>query len=242
MRISHQSHTKLIAAIAVIIIIAGSVGYTISQFSNLPKSTPTPTPQYPRTFRTSSPSQTPSSFNAVFDFDIGSPAPKPYISTPFDQTCNGVTAHFSSPSDFPSRPAFSIQSRDSLVSMAPIINSTLFSGNFIYPNTVNRDKLDVKFNRNITSISLTFRTSEYNDPGKGGTGSTIRLTAYYDSSLNIVGAPITANGVEMAMDIYPEGTLRFNSGGLPFNLVEVDLPFSPQGATGFLIDNIQATG
>ena len=31
----------------------------------------------------------------------------------------------------------------------------------------------------------------------------------------------------------------FNSGGLPFNMVEIDLPYiSAQGATGFILDNI----
>ena len=54
-----------------------------------------------------------------------------------------------------------------------------------------------------------------------------------------VGTPITVNGIETPFDTYPEGTLTFNSGGQPFNLVEIDLPsVSVEGATGFIIDNI----
>jgi hypothetical protein len=250
MRIGSLSHTKLIVAfLVIVIVVAVSVGYALSKFpssNSPPKITPTQSPTASQTPpnptptpSATTPTQTP--ITATFDFDTGSPALNPYTSTPFDQTFSGVTAHFSSPTDLPSKPAFSIQSRASLASTAFIINSTLFSGNFLYPNTVNLDKLDIKFSRAITSITLEFKTAEYNDPGPGGTGSTIRLTAYLNTASNIVGSPTTKNGIETAMDIYPEGTLTFNSGSNPFNFVEIDLPNPSQGATGFIIDNIQIT-
>ena len=84
-----------------------------------------------------------------------------------------------------------------------------------------------------------FKTAELHDPGPGGTGSPIRLTAYMNSLSTTVGSPVTANGVETQFDVYPEGTLTFNSSGQPFNMVEIDLPYiSAEGATGFIIDNI----
>jgi hypothetical protein len=88
-------------------------------------------------------------------------------------------------------------------------------------------------------MGFVFKTAELYDPGPGGTGSPIRLTAYMNSLPNAVGTPVTVNGIETPFDNYPEGTLTFNSGGQPFNLVEIDLPYiSAEGATGFIIDNI----
>jgi hypothetical protein len=83
---------------------------------------------------------------------------------------------------------------------------------------------------------MNFKTAELNDPGPGGTGSTIRINAYLNSGANAVGTPVTIRGVE-SNDVYPEGTLSLNSAGQPFNLVVIDLPL-PTGATGFLVDNI----
>jgi hypothetical protein len=117
-----------------------------------------------------------------------------------------------------------------------VINSVKFSGLFLWPSTINRDRLDITFSQNITSVSFVFKTAELHDPGPGGTGSPIRLTAYINSIP--VGLPITTNGVETQFDNYPEGQLTFNLGGGPFNMVEIDLPFIAQGATGFIIDNV----
>ena len=120
-----------------------------------------------------------------------------------------------------------------------MINSAKFSGLFLWPSTINRDRLDITFSQSITSISFVFKTAELHDPGPGGTGSPIRLTAYMNSLSTPVGSPITVNGVETPYDNYPEGTMTFNSNGQPFNLVEIDLPYiSAEGATGFIIDNI----
>jgi hypothetical protein len=86
---------------------------------------------------------------------------------------------------------------------------------------------------------MSFKTAELHDPGPGGTGSPIRLTAYLNSVQ--VGSPVTVYGTETVYDRYPEGTLSFNSGGQPFNMVEIDLPYIANGATGFIIDNVTIT-
>ncbi len=161
--------------------------------------------------------------------------------TPFDQTANGVTAHFGSPTDFlPSRPSFSIQTLQSLASISVVINSTKFSGNFLWPNTVFKDKLDINFSRSIVSISLNFKTAETHDPGPGGTGSPVRITAYMGSTSNPAVGSNQANGIETPADAYPEGTLTLIS-TQPFNLVEIDLPAIANGASGFIVDNIVIT-
>ena len=203
-----------------------------------PTSTPTPTPT-----STTSPSPTPTQqpTNIVFNFDNATPTLSPGQSTPIDQTSNGLTAHFSSPSDFPSHPAFSVQNINSLAAISTVINSANFSALFLWPSTTNRDRLDINFSASITQITFNFKTAELHDPGPGGTGSPIRLTAYLNSYSNSVGSPVTSNGIETPFDNYPEGTLTFNAVGQPFNLVEIDLPYIAQGASGFIIDNIVVT-
>jgi hypothetical protein len=212
-----------------------------SPTSNSPTPSPTPTPPATPTPTTLTPSPTPASqpTTAFFNFDDGTPTLSVRQPTPFDQTSNGVTAHFSSPSDSPSHPAFSVQNLNSLAAISTVINSAKFSGLFLWPSTINRDRLDITFSQNLTNISFVFKTAELHDPGPGGTGSPIRLTTYMNSLSTPVGSPITVNGVETPYDNYPEGTLTFNSGGLPFNMVEIDLPYvSAEGATGFIIDNV----
>jgi hypothetical protein len=205
--------------------------------TSTPTITPTPTPS-PSPTPTASPTPPPP-ITAVFNFDNATPTLTQGISTPIDQTTNGITAYFSSPTDFPLKPSFSVQNVNSLAAISTVINSAKFSGLFLWPSTINRDRLDITFSQNLTSISFVFKTAELHDPGPGGTGSPIRLTAYVNSLSSPVGSPITVNGVETPFDNYPEGTLTFNSGGLPFNMVEIDLPYiSAEGATGFIIENI----
>jgi len=172
--------------------------------------------------------------------ETGTPTLTLHGGTPFDQTANGVTAHFSSPFDYP-QPAFSVETRASLTAIGAVVNSAKFSGNFLWPNTINHDKLDIKFSSNIVSVTLNFATSELHDPGPNSQGSTIRVAAYMNSLSAAVGTPLTSRGVQPPTDIYPEGTLTFNSGGQLFNLIEIDLPNPAEGATGFIIDNIIVT-
>ncbi len=198
--------------------------------------TPTPSvsPVTPTPAGTPTPSVSPGT-TATFDFDSGTPTLNVRQPEPFDQTSNGVTAHFSSPFDFPS--AFSVQNIQSLASISTVINSTKFSGLFLWPSTPNRDPLIINFSRNIANITLTFKTAELQDPGPGSTGSRIRLSAYLNSASTPVGST-TVRGQETLFDTYPEGTLSFNMSGQQFNSIKIDLPFSTDGASGFIIDNI----
>jgi hypothetical protein len=97
----------------------------------------------------------------------------------------------------------------------------------------------INFSSSITSISMTFKTAELHDPGPGGTGSPIKLTAYMNSASTPVGSPVTVNGQETPFDTYPEGTLSFS--GQPFNTVKIELPYIVEGASGFIIDHLVVT-
>jgi hypothetical protein len=238
----------ILIVIAVLVVAAVAAGIWISSNNGTSNSKPTPTrTSTPASFPSQSPIQSPTqsptqlpSTTVTLDFDSGSPTLQARLTnTPFNQTVNDVTALFSSPSDLPSHPAFSVQSHNSLSPTSIIL--PLFSNNFLYPNTVNHDRLDIKFSRSLTSITLKFSTIEYNDPGVGGTGSTIRLTAYVDSPASSAITSTTTTGIEDAGSTYPEGTLSLSSVSQPFNLVEIDIPYPNQGAAGFMTDNITIT-
>ena len=70
--------------------------------------------------------------------------------------------------------------------------------------------------------------------------TTIKLTAYVDSNKSVAVGSATAHGT-YANDTMPMGTLSFASGGQPFGLVELILPFQQNGATAFLVDSVVAT-
>jgi hypothetical protein len=168
----------------------------------------------------------------TFDFDTAVPALAPGVSTPFIQTSGGVTAVFSSPSDVMA-PAFSIQN-----AATTFYTLSLLSGNYVWPNTVQRVTLEIQFDQLLTGMSLAFATIEYHDPA--GAPSNIQLTAYRDSPASLVGTTMT-HGNPPGSDTYPQGILSFDSAGQPFNLVEIVVPFQTEGATGFLADNITIT-
>ena len=244
---AHKSSRLFIVLMVIIslliVVVAAAIWYSSNNAPVNNKPTPSPTSS-PTSFPSQSPTETPGQLpsplpttTATFDFDSGSPVLQARLTnTPFNQIVNSVTAFFSSPSDLPLRPAFSIQSHDSLSPTSIIL--PIFSNNFLYPNTVNHDRLDIKFSRSLTSITLKFSTIEYNDPGVGGTGSTIRLTAYVDSTTSPAITSTTTNGIEDTGSTYPEGTLSITSSTNPFNMVEIDLPSPNQGSSGFMIDNI----
>lgn len=167
----------------------------------------------------------------TFDFDTGYPLLAETQNTPLNQTVSGVTAYFSSPSDTPVAPAFSVQSYDTT-----FIKLSQFSGKYLYDNKPSRDSLDITFSQPLTGIRLTFATVEYaTEP------SNITLTAYLNSvSTSPVGS-VTARGTYQTA-LYPQGTLSFNSGGQPFNLVRIEIPYQgTEGATNFFVDNIIIT-
>jgi hypothetical protein len=86
---------------------------------------------------------------------------------------------------------------------------------------------------------LKFATVDYHDPGAGGTASTIKLTAYLNSTTSTPIGATTTYGT-FSTDTYPQGTLSFNS-STPFDVVTIELPFMQQGAAVFLVDNITVT-
>jgi len=172
----------------------------------------------------------------AFDFDTGSPPPSLYQNTPFDYlTSGGVTAHFSSPSDVV-QPAFSVQSTIPLG-----YNLSMFSGQWLYDNQQSRDYLDIRFNANLYSINLTFATIEPHG-GPGIEPSYINLTAYMDSvGTNPIGWAWTRGVTSSEQNT--QGTLSFNSGEQPFNLVRIGIPplQPPFNPTDFFVDNIVIT-
>ena len=93
--------------------------------------------------------------------------------------------------------------------------------------------MEIKFSRTLTSINLKFATIDYHGPGNVETPSDLKLTASLETTT--VGSTTTRGTY---INTYPEGTISFASSSAPFNIVRLELPYSPQGATSFLIDNI----
>ncbi len=168
----------------------------------------------------------------VFDFDSGSPTPTLRQSTPFNITSGDVTARFTSPQD-PS--AFSVQSQ-----ATTLFTLSSFSGNYLVDNGPQRNTLYIFLNKPIVNITLTFATIDYHDPGTGGTPSTISLTAYAGTPSGTPVGNSTAHGV-FTNSSYPQGTLSLTSFSNPFNVVAIVIPYQPQGAVDFLVDNIYLT-
>lgn len=162
----------------------------------------------------------------TFDFDTGTPALSTGQNAPFDQTSGAITASFGAPAG---AGRYSIQTDASTG-----FTLTQFSGHYLYPNNPNRDLLDIKFTKALSSITFTFATADF-PPIE--TPTPIVLTAYLDSTANPPVGSTTAQGT-YATDTLPMGTLSFTS-ALPFNLVEIGI--QPGGGTGFLMDNISVT-
>ena len=164
---------------------------------------------------------------ATFDFDTGTPALSGGQSTPFDQTASGVTARFSAALGG----GYSVQS-DSTTGW----KMSRFSGNYLYPNSLMTGSLDIKFSRQLTSISLTFGTLDFQ---QAELTTPIKLTAYKQLDGTTVGS-MTASGKYIG-DTMPEGVLTFNSGVQTFDEVQIDIPPQPLAASNFVLDNIIVT-
>ena len=160
----------------------------------------------------------------TFDFDTGTPMLSTGQSVPFTQTTSDVTAQFSSPQGS----VFSVQTDTSTG-----FRLSQFSGHYLYPNNLDRNVLRIGFSQPLSHITLTFATSDFQQVE---IPTTIQLTAYVDSTGTPPVGSATAHG-EYAGDTMPMGTLSFTS-AMPFNLVELVLPYQPQGSTDFLVDNI----
>ena len=175
--------------------------------------------------RPSEPPQGTTAFRTVtFDFDTGSPLLTATQGTPFNQTLNGLTASFSSPSD---SNAFSVKDLG-----IESLRLSKFSGKYLYDNKPSRDILDIKFSENVIDARLTFATIE-NKSGVITVPSNILITGYRNT--NLVGSNQTVG--TFSSDSYPQGTLYFYA-GLPFNWIRISIPSQTSETTDFLVDNI----
>jgi hypothetical protein len=168
----------------------------------------------------------------TFDFDTGYPLLPEGQNLSFNQTSSEITAYFSSPSDTPSASAFSIQNYETT-----FIKLSQFSGKYLYDNKPSRDTLEIRFSRQLKSISLTFATVEYQTDQTGPTY--IILTAYANSADTTPVGSASARGTFLT-GLYPQGVLSFDSNDKPFNLVRIEMSSEGPGeATNFFVDNIK---
>ncbi len=165
----------------------------------------------------------------TFDFDTGTPSLSTGQGTPLDQTSGGVTAHFSSPTI--GAGGFSVQS-----DATTQYHMSQFSGNYLWPNSVYSPALDIQFSEQLSSITFTFATADFQQVE---VPTTIQLTAYENATGTPPVGSTTAHGT-YGTDTMPMGTLTFNA-TQPFNVVEVVIPPAPQAASDFLVDNIVVT-
>ncbi len=163
-----------------------------------------------------------------FDFDTATPSLAAGQSIPFDQATGAVTAHFSSPQGA----VFSVQSDASTG-----WRMSQFSGLYIYTNNQNRNTLEIKFSSQLNAISFTFATADFQQVE---VPTTVQLTAYLDSTTGTAVGSASAHG-KYGSDTMPMGALSFNSGGKPFNLVQIAIPPAPLAAGGFFVDNIKVS-
>ncbi len=159
--------------------------------------------------------------SAWFDFDTGSPPLAVGEVIPFAQASNGVVMQVSSPDGG----AFSLQSEGST-----FLNLSRFSGQFVYPNSVNRSTLVLGFRQPLTAIYLTFATVENHQTE---VPTPLRLSA----SLGAAPVGTTSAHATYGFDSFPMGTIGFQSAA-PFDRVELVVPYQPVGATTFLVDDV----
>jgi hypothetical protein len=205
------STRKLLLAVGVVLVLVVASGYVLSRNYAAPPSTePTVT----------------------FDFDDGDPLLAEGQNLPLNQTSDGITAYFSSPSDTVAASAFSIQDYETT-----FITLSQFSGKYLYDNKPSRDTLEIWFSQQLRSISLTFATVEYQTDPTGP--SDIILTAYANSADTTPVGSASVSGTVLT-NLYPQGLLSFDSSGQPFNLVRIEMSSKGPGeATNFFVDNIR---
>lgn len=175
----------------------------------------------------------PSHGTATFDFDTGSPRPAPRQTlTPFDLTSGVLTAHFSSPYD---PYTFSVQNESTT-----FLKLAQLTGNYLYPNQINRATLMIRFSQPVTGITLTFATVESQGTVNLEVPSSMKLSGFVSTAGQTPVGSATARGV-FSSDAYPQGTISFASSTTPFNLAIIEIVPQPFGATIFLVDNIVVT-
>jgi hypothetical protein len=167
---------------------------------------------------------TPDVTSAVFDFDTSTPTLTNTQTLPFDQASGGVIAHFRSPQDG----AFSVQDDSSLGWRLP-----KFASHYLFPR-LSVSTLEIQFSQPLSSIALSFGTLDFQDVVSP---STLRLTAYLDSTNTPAVGVVSAQGLYNAGDTLPMGSLRLNA-ARPFNLVTLQVQ---SGLADFGVDNIVVT-
>lgn len=160
----------------------------------------------------------------LYDFDNCVPNDILYHSTPLDQTCSGVLGHFSSTTDGQYNGGFSVQNASTT-----FWTLSLFSGNYLIPDSLSPGRLDVSFSQNMTSIAFPFATADFN---QNETPTTIQLDMYLNNAL--VGS-VQAHG-EYGSDTMPMGTISFS--GATFDRIEIWVPWQPLGTSDFLVDSL----
>jgi hypothetical protein len=163
----------------------------------------------------------------LFDFDTCIPNNILYHSTPLDQTCSGVLGHFSSTTDGQYNGGFSVQNASTTGWVL-----SLFSGNYLIPNSLSPGRLDVSFSQTMNSISFPFATADFN---QNETPTTIQLDMYLNNGL--VGS-VQAHGT-YGNDTMPMGTISFS--GADFDRIEIWIPWQPLGTSDFLVDSLAVT-
>ena len=111
----------------------------------------------------------------LFNFDN---APV-YTPLPISQTVNGITAHFSATGQ-----GYSIQS----VSTATVV-PVGFTGNFIFPSSINASDLLIRFDQTLTDFSIWYSPQEL----ACDTSATMRVTAYMKGSYVGTDTKVAAN-------------------------------------------------
>jgi len=200
-----------------------------TQPTPVPTSAQTPTPTPPPT-PVPTPVTGPPLTSITFDFDTATPIITTRLPTPFNQTKDLVTAHFSSPT-----PAgFSVQNYQTT-----FYKLSQFQGNFLQDNNPSRDTFEIKFSQSITKIGFVFATVE-SEGLPGDQPSLIYLNAYLGTTS--VGETSTRGTWPTGGDYYPQGTLTYDSGSQPFDTVKINIPFQGQKkAVDFMVDTIIVT-
>lgn len=159
----------------------------------------------------------------TFDFDTAAPALSVGQVLPLDQVSRWLTAQLSG--------GFSVQDSGSTGWYL-----TMLQGKYLYPSAAGA-VLDISFSRPVTALSVAFATS---DSHQTEIPTTITLTAWLGSKASAPVGTVSAHAT-YGNATFPEGTLTFDAGGLPFDTVEILIPPQPAAATGFLVDAITVT-
>lgn len=165
----------------------------------------------------------------TIDFDNCFPQNMLNISTPINQTCGVLTAHFSSPLDGYQGGGYSVQNAGTTFWIL-----SQFSGNYLVPNSLNPGGLNIHFSQPIYSIAFTFATADFN---QNEIPTTIQLDLYFNSALV---RSTQAHGT-YGSDTMPMGMLAFDTGGIAANWVDIWIPWQPLGSTDVMVDNIVVT-